>query len=405
MAAPALFKNSTLSKLLNNVHRFVLPSAVSNNTRNQSTTVDQVDFKLMSKPFKYHKLEGHELGDTYTVTRTEALQYYREMTLIRKMEQLASKLYKEKVIRGFCHLYSGQEACGVGMNAALQPGDSIITAYRCHGWTLLRGRSAQSILTELTGRKSGCTKGKGGSMHMYADEFYGGNGIVGAQVPVGAGVALAHQYRGNGNVCFALYGDGAANQGQLFETYNMAAIWKLPCAFVIENNGYGMGTSQDRASAVSEFYTRGDFIPGIQVDGNCIISVRAATKFAVEWMSSGKGPLMMELLTYRYFGHSMSDPGTSYRTREEIQDVRQRRDPINGFKERIITANLVTAADLKAIDQEVKKELDTADRAARTDPEPPNEDMAMYIYSEGTGGKPVRGADPFTLYETNGKLR
>jgi len=403
MASPIMRKSGAVARLLHNTHRLMLPSVCSQ-VRNQST-VEQADFKLMSQPFKYHKLEGHELGDTFTVTRAEALKYFSEMTLIRRMEQVAAKLYTEKIIRGFCHLYSGQEACGVGMNSALRDGDSIITAYRCHGWTWLRGRSAESILTELTGRKSGCTKGKGGSMHMYGNEFYGGNGIVGAQVPVGAGVALAHQYRGNGNVCFALYGDGAANQGQLFETFNMAAIWKLPCAFVIENNGYGMGTSQDRASAVSEFYTRGDFIPGIQVDGNCIISVREATKFACEWMSSGKGPLMMELLTYRYFGHSMSDPGTSYRTRAEIQDVRQRRDPINGFKDRIITMNLVTAAELKAIEQGIKKELDAADKAARTDPEPPNEDMAMYIYSEGTNGHLVRGADPFTLYETNGKLR
>lgn len=403
MASPLVSKTRIVSKLLNMTNKVVFPSACAQ-VRNQST-VDQVEFKLMSQPYKYHKLEGHELPDTFTLTRDDALKYYQEMTMIRRMEQLASKLYKEKVIRGFCHLYSGQEACGVGMNAALRDGDSIITAYRCHGWTLLRGRTAEQILTELTGRKSGCTQGKGGSMHMYAKEFYGGNGIVGAQVPVGAGVALAHQYRGNGNVCFALYGDGAANQGQLFETFNMAAIWKLPCAFVIENNGYGMGTSQDRASAVSEFYTRGDFIPGIQVDGNCIISVREATKFACEWMSSGKGPLMMELLTYRYFGHSMSDPGTSYRTREEIQDVRQRRDPINGFKERILTDQLVTAAELKAIDVEIKKELDVADKAARNDPEPPNEDMAWYIYSEGTNGDLVRGADPFTMYETNGKLR
>jgi len=401
MAAPMMSKSGVVSKLLSITNKVVLPSVCSQ-MRHQST-VEQMDFKLMSQPYKYHKLEGHELGDTFTLTRDDALRYYREMTLIRRMEQLASKLYKEKVVRGFCHLYSGQEACGVGMNAALRPGDSVITAYRCHGWTMLRGRSAESILTELTGRKSGCTQGKGGSMHMYADEFYGGNGIVGAQVPVGAGVALAHQYRGNGNVCFALYGDGAANQGQIFETFNMAAIWKLPCAFVIENNGYGMGTSQDRASAVSEFFTRGDFIPGIQVDGNCVISVREATNFACEWMSSGKGPMMIELLTYRYFGHSMSDPGTSYRTREEIQDVRQRRDPINGFKERILTGGIVTAADLKAIDVEIKDELNKADKAARNDPEPPNTDMAMYIYSEGTDGKLVRGSDPFTMYETNGK--
>lgn len=378
--------------------------ALCTQLRKMSTQVDKAEWKLAGQPFKYHRLEGHELGDTYTLTRDEALKFYKEMTMIRRMEQIASKLYKEKIIRGFCHLYSGQEACGVGIASSLRQGDSVITAYRCHGWTYLMGRTPESILTELTGRVTGCTKGKGGSMHMYGDEFYGGNGIVGAQVPVGAGVALAHQYRGNGHVCYSLYGDGAANQGQIYETFNMAAVWGLPCIFVIENNGYGMGTSSNRASYVNEFYTRGDYIPGIQVDGNCIMSVKAASDFATNWCSTGKGPLVMELNTYRYFGHSMSDPGTSYRTRDEIQEIRQKRDPITGFKERCITMNLVTAADLKTIDGEVKKELDKADKAARTDPEPPRDDMAMFIYSEGTGGARVRGSDLFTTFPTNDKM-
>ncbi|XP_057306767.1 pyruvate dehydrogenase E1 component subunit alpha, somatic form, mitochondrial-like isoform X2 [Hydractinia symbiolongicarpus] len=325
------------------------------------------------------------------------------MVTIRRMEQEASKLYKEKIIRGFCHLYSGQEACCVGMNDTLTSGDSVITAYRAHGWTYMKGRSVKEVLTELTGRKTGCTQGKGGSMHMYGHEFYGGNGIVGAQVPLGAGIALAHQYRGNKHVCVTLYGDGAANQGQVFETFNMAAIWKLPCIFVIENNGYGMGTSSSRASFVDEFYTRGDFIPGIQVDGNCVISVREASKFAVDWTRSGKGPMLLELNTYRYFGHSMSDPGTSYRTRDEIQEIRQKRDPITGFKERITRANLVSSAELKQIDLSVKKEVEEAVFAARNDPEPPVDDMAMFIYSEGTNGERVRGADLFTTFPTNEK--
>lgn len=367
-------------------------------------TVDQFDYKLMGTPSKYHRLEGHELPASVVVTREQALKYYREMVTIRRMEQAAAKLYTEKIIRGFCHLYSGQEACGVGINDILHPDDSVITAYRCHGWTFLKGRTPEQILTELTGRKTGCTQGKGGSMHMYAHEFYGGNGIVGAQVPVGAGVALAHQYRGNGNVCVSLYGDGAANQGQIFETFNMAALWGLPCIFVIENNGYGMGTSSQRASYVNEFYTRGDYIPGIQVDGNCIIAVREATRLAVNWAKEGKGPMMMELNTYRYFGHSMSDPGTSYRTRSEVQEIRTTRDPITGFRERALLGKVVTAEELKAIDNEVKKIIMAADKSARNDPFPPRDDMAMYIYSEGTGGERVRGADLWTTFPSNEKI-
>jgi len=402
MAVSIVSKNMSLAKILLKSVDKTLP-ALCTQVR-KIATVEQLDYKLLGQPYKYHRLEGQPIGNSFVVTREQALKYYKQMTMIRRMEQLASKLYKEKVIRGFCHLYSGQEACGVGICDVLHPNDSVITAYRCHGWTYLKGRSPESVLTELTGRKSGCTQGKGGSMHMYSNEFYGGNGIVGAQVPVGAGVALAHQYRGNGHVCVALYGDGAANQGQIFETFNMAALWNLPCIFVIENNGYGMGTSSSRASFVNEFYTRGDFIPGIQVDGNCIISVREAARFAVDWSKAGKGPMVLELNTYRYFGHSMSDPGTTYRTREEVQTIRQKRDPITGFKERILTGNLVTPADIKEIDVAIKKEIDLADKAARNDPEPPNEDMAMFIYSEGTGGKPVRGSDLFTMYATNDKM-
>jgi len=239
-------------------------------------------------------------------------------------------------------------------------------------------------------------------MHMYAHEFYGGNGIVGAQVPLGAGVALAHQYRNNGNICISLYGDGAANQGQVYETFNMAALWKLPAIFCIENNGYGMGTSIDRASYASEFYTRGDYIPGIQVDGNCVLSVREATKFAADWTRSGKGPMVLELCTYRYFGHSMSDPGTSYRTRDEIQEARQKRDPINGFKDRCLDDGLVSADDLKEIENKIRKVVAEAVKLARADTEPPMDDFAMYVYSEGSG--PIRGCDLYTSHPSNGKM-
>eukprot|EP00112_Aurelia_sp_Birch-Aquarium-sp1_P010962 Seg2317.2 transcript_id=Seg2317.2/GoldUCD/mRNA.D3Y31 product="Pyruvate dehydrogenase E1 component subunit alpha somatic form mitochondrial" protein_id=Seg2317.2/GoldUCD/D3Y31 len=366
-------------------------------TRNYAT-LNQVEYEI--KAPKYHKLE-HVLPDSVTLTRDEALHYYKQMQQIRRMEAEASKLYKEKVVRGFCHLYTGQEACCVGMNDALLKDDSVITAYRAHGWTFIKGRSIKEVLTELTGRKSGCTQGKGGSMHMYGHEFYGGNGIVGAQVPLGAGIAFAHQYRENNKVCVTLYGDGAANQGQLFEAYNMAALWKLPCIFVCENNGYGMGTSIHRASFSHDMYTRGDYIPGMQVDGNCVVSVREAMKFAAEYCRDGKGPLLLEMCTYRYMGHSMSDPGTSYRSRDEIQEVRQKRDPINGFKDKIIEAGLATAQEIKEIDMAVRKEVDAAVKSAREDPEPPLEDLAMHVYADGTNGIPIRGCDLMTELPSN----
>jgi len=402
VSASLLSKSSSVGfSLLKCIKEKTVP-ALCTQLRKMST-VDSAEYKFLGQPYKYHNLEGYELENSSVLTRDDALLFYKQMVTIRRMEQEASKLYKEQVIRGFCHLYSGQEACCVGMCATLSPDDSVITAYRAHGWTLMKGRTIHQVLAELTGRKTGCTQGKGGSMHMYGHEFYGGNGIVGAQVPLGAGVALAHQYRNNGHVCVSLYGDGAANQGQIFETFNMAALWKLPSIFVIENNGYGMGTPANRASYATEFYTRGDYIPGIQVDGNCILSVREASKFAVNW-AKNNGPILLELNTYRYFGHSMSDPGTSYRSRDEIQEIRQKRDPITGFKERIIALNLVTAPEIKEIDQSVKKEIESAVKLARTDPEPPREDMAMYIYSEGTNGELVRGSDLFTTFETNGKM-
>lgn len=229
---------------------------------------------------------------------------------------------------------------------------------------------------------------------MYAPHFYGGNGIVGAQVPLGAGIAFASKYNGTDGVCVALYGDGAANQGQIFEVYNMSKLWNTPVIYVCENNGYGMGTSAERASANVEYYTRGDFVPGIWVDGMDVLAVREATRYAVEHAASGKGPILLEMATYRYSGHSMSDPGTSYRSRDEIQEVRQKRDPITSFKERIITAGLVTEAEIKVIDAEVKKEVDEATKKAKSDPNINVDELTWDIYAQDENCKTVRNNIP-----------
>ncbi|XP_041088788.1 pyruvate dehydrogenase E1 component subunit alpha, mitochondrial-like isoform X2 [Polyodon spathula] len=334
--------------------------------------------------FDVKKCDTHRLDDApptkSVLTRDDGLKYYRTMQVIRRMELKADQLYKQKIIRGFCHLYDGQEACAVGIEAGINVTDHLITAYRAHGFAYTRGVPVKEILAELTGRRGGCAKGKGGSMHMYAKNFYGGNGIVGAQVPLGAGVALACKYLGTDQVCAALYGDGAANQGQIFEAYNMASLWKLPCIFICENNKYGMGTSVERASASTEYYKRGDFIPGLRVDGMDILCVKEATKFAADLCRAGKGPIVMELQTYRYHGHSMSDPGVSYRTREEIQEVRSKSDPISLLKDRMLSNNMASVEELKEIDVQVRKEIEEAAQFATTDPEPPLEDLCNHIF-------------------------
>ncbi|XP_074626682.1 pyruvate dehydrogenase E1 component subunit alpha, mitochondrial-like isoform X2 [Acropora palmata] len=324
------------------------------------------------------------------------------MQVIRRMENAASTMYKSKVIRGFCHLYSGQEACAIGMQAAIHKDDSIITAYRCHAWTYIRGIPVADILSELAGRKNGCSKGKGGSMHMYGHEYYGGNGIVGAQVPLGGGIALAHKYRDNGQICVTLYGDGAANQGQVFETYNMAKLWDLPVIFVCENNGYGMGTSVERAAATTEYHTRGDYIPGIKVDGMDILTVREATRFAADFTRSGKGPILMELTTYRYYGHSMSDPGTSYRSRDEVQSIRKTRDPIMSLREKLLDSGLADTDDIKRIEKEAKEEVDAAVKVAQAGPEPALDDLFLDVYADDNmEGHKIRGCDNWIRQATN----
>ncbi|KAH8385186.1 hypothetical protein KR200_011861 [Drosophila serrata] len=348
----------------------------------------------VNRPFKLHRLDEGP-AEEVKLTKDEALRYYTQMQTIRRLETAAGNLYKEKIIRGFCHLYSGQEACAVGMKAAMRDVDNIISAYRVHGWTYLMGVSPNGVLAELTGVQGGCARGKGGSMHMYSPNFYGGNGIVGAQVPLGTGVGLACKYKGNGGMCLALYGDGAANQGQVFEAYNMAYLWKLPVIFVCENNNYAMGTSTERASCNTDYYTRGDALPGIWVDGMDVLAVRSATEFAINYVNT-VGPLVMETNTYRYSGHSMSDPGTSYRTREEIQEVRQKRDPITSFKELCIELGLLSADEVKAIDLKVRKEIDEATAFAKTDAELGVSHLWTDVYSNCLESK-LRGTISYNL--------
>ena len=317
--------------------------------------------------------ETHAADRRYKATKEELLHFYEQMLLIRRFEERAGQLYGLGLIGGFCHLYIGQEAVAVGLQSALKGGlDSVITGYRDHGHMLAYGIDPKVIMAELTGRHSGISKGKGGSMHMFSVEhgFYGGHGIVGAQVPLGSGLAFAHKYRGDGGVCLAYFGDGAANQGQVYESFNMASLWKLPIVFVIENNQYAMGTAVQRSSAETHFYRRGTAfrIPGMQVDGMDVLEVRKAAEIAIEHVRGGNGPVLMELNTYRYRGHSMSDPA-KYRTREEVQGVREKRDPIEHAKSELIEMG-VNEASLKDIDKRVRGVVGQAADFAESSPEP-----------------------------------
>merc|ERR1712159_424709 len=311
-------------------------------------------------PFEVHKLD--EVPDQKVeTTRGEVLEFFKTLFRMRRMEIAADVLYKGKFIRGFCHLYDGQEAVGVGMEAAITKQDAIITSYRDHCTHIGRGGTLLEVMAELMGREAGASKGIGGSMHMYKRdaEFYGGNGIVGAQVPLGVGIAFQQKYNEKDNVTFALYGDGAANQGQGFEALNMAALLELPVIYVCENNHYGMGTSEGRAAKQPAYYTRGDYVPGLRVDGMDVLAVKQGVAFAKDY-ALANGPIVLEMDTYRYHGHSMSDPGSTYRSRDEITGVRQERDPIERVRKLLLELELATAADLKAIEKRVKKEIDTA---------------------------------------------
>ena len=318
------------------------------------------------------------------VSKVEMLHYYREMLLIRRFEEKAGQLYGMGLIGGFCHLYIGQEAVVVGLEACAKPGDKRLTSYRDHGHMLACGMEAGGVMAELTGRSGGYSKGKGGSMHMFSKErhFYGGHGIVGAQVPLGAGLAFADKYLGNDNVTFAYFGDGAANQGQVYETYNMAELWNLPVIFVIENNQYAMGTSVKRSTKSTSLFGRGLAygIQGEAVDGMDVLAVKAAGEKAVAVCRAGEGPYILEMMTYRYRGHSMSDPA-KYRTREEVEKMKTEKDAIDHVRDLLLGAGLASDEELKAIDKAIKDIVNASAEFAKDSPEPDLSELWTDIYA------------------------
>lgn len=318
-------------------------------------------------------------------SKDEELRAYRTMLLIRRFEEKAGQLYGMGAIGGFCHLYIGQEAVVVGLQMAMRDGDQVITGYRDHGHMLATGMDPKGVMAELTGRRSGYSHGKGGSMHMFSKEkhFYGGHGIVGAMVPLGTGLAFANKYRDNGNVALTYFGDGAANQGQVYESFNMAKLWNLPAVYVIENNQYAMGTSVKRSSATTDLHKRGASfgIPGEPVDGMDVRAVKAAGDRALEHARSGKGPFILEMLTYRYRGHSMSDPA-KYRAREEVQRMRDEHDPIEQVRHRLEEKGWASEDELKEIDKEIRRIVNEAAEFAQADPEPDPAELWTNIYAE-----------------------
>jgi pyruvate dehydrogenase E1 component alpha subunit len=319
------------------------------------------------------------------LNKEELLEHYRQMLTIRRFEEKAGQLYGMGLIGGFCHLYIGQEAVVVGLEAAAEEGDKRITSYRDHGHMLACGMDPKGVMAELTGREGGYSKGKGGSMHMFSKEknFYGGHGIVAAQVPLGTGLAFADKYLENGRVSFAYFGDGASNQGQVYESFNMAALWKLPVIFVIENNQYAMGTAQSRSTSTPDIYTRGAAfgIPGEAVDGMDVLAVKAAGEKATAHCRAGKGPYILEIKTYRYRGHSMSDPA-KYRTREEVQKIREERDAIEHVRDLLLTGKHASEDELKTIDKEIKATINEAAEFAKASPEPALSELYTDIYAE-----------------------
>ncbi|WP_416908690.1 MAG: pyruvate dehydrogenase (acetyl-transferring) E1 component subunit alpha [Polymorphobacter sp.] len=317
-----------------------------------------------------------EEPERYKASKEELLEYYRQMLLVRRFEEKAGQLYGMGLIGGFCHLYIGQEAVVVGVQAALSKTDSVITGYRDHGHMLVAGISPDAVMAELTGRAAGISGGKGGSMHMFSVEhgFYGGHGIVAAQVPLGTGLGFAHKYKEDGGLAVTYFGDGAANQGQVYESFNMAELWKLPVIFVIENNQYAMGTSVNRSSSEDQLFRRGESfrVPGLQVDGMDVLAVRGAAARAVEWVRGGNGPILLEMKTYRYRGHSMSDPA-KYRSREEVAAMREKSDPIEALKKELLEAGHIDEAGLKEMDKTIRAVVTGAADFAEETPEPPLE--------------------------------
>ncbi len=316
---------------------------------------------------------------------TTLIEDFRLMLLIRRFEERAGQLYGMGLVGGFCHLYIGQEAVVVGMQACVKEGDQVITGYRDHGHMLACGMDPNGVMAELAGRAIGYSKGKGGSMHMFSVQknFFGGHGIVAAQVPIGTGLAFANRYRGRDNICITYFGDGAANQGQVFESFNMAELWRLPVVYVIENNQYAMGTSVKRATAAVQLYRRGAGldIPGEAVDGMDVLAVRAAGEKAATWCREGNGPIILEMQTYRYRGHSMSDPA-KYRSREEVDKVRQERDPIELCRKHILEAGLADEAALKAMDKEIRERVAEAAEFAQAHPEPDPAELYTDVLAE-----------------------
>jgi len=367
------------------------------------TATDAATLKIeLEVPYELHKLDSEPAMYTYT-SKDELMDYFTQMYRMRRMEIAADTLYKGKFVKGFCHLYDGQEAICVGMEAATTFNDSLVTSYRDHCQQLARGEPMVNVLSELLGKYNPIAKGKGGSMHMYKAEanFFGGNGIVGAQSPIGAGLAFAHKYKNDGGVAMALYGDGAANQGQLYEAMNMAALWKLPLIYVCENNQYGMGTSKGRSSANSDYYTRGHYVPGIKVDGMNCLSVREATRFAKAYALEN-GPIVMEMDTYRYHGHSMSDPGITYRNRDEVAGVRKTRDPVERAKRYLTELNLADAAEIKAVEAEVRKEVEEAVEGAKAAAQPERALLFQDIYSDQSTEFFIRACDNTVNHGTYG---
>ena len=320
-------------------------------------------------------------------SKEELLEYYKEMLLIRRFEEKAGQLYGMGLIGGFCHLYIGQEAVVVGLEAVAEEGDRRITTYRDHGHMLACGMDPKGVMAELTGREGGYSKGKGGSMHMFSTDkrFYGGHGIVGANVPLGAGLAFADKYLGNDRVTFTYFGDGAANQGQVYETYNMAELWDLPVVFVIENNQYAMGTSIKRSTKSPSLWERGAAygIEGMEVDGMDVLAVKAAGQKAVEHCRAGKGPYILEVMTYRYRGHSMSDPA-KYRTRDEVQKMREERDAIEQVRKRLLEIDDKLEDELKTIDKDIKGIVNEAAEFSKESPEPALSELWTDIYIDAT---------------------